>query len=147
MKNRFTVLVVWALLIVSLIGFTAYADTVVASPEEIPAFGTAYNQDGSIRFSGENHVCLDSYEKDGVTYWPEECFELHSVPVKEGDKLVLVSGGYATIESIKEYTDVADWAVEAGIFNADGSPGPNYDDYKDDLGGIPYSTVEYLIGY
>ena len=150
--KKYLIITVWMLLIASMVGFTAYASTVTEPPvEDEQYWHDVVNEFGIVALSAEDHVCRESYEKDGVTYWPAECYLVHAAfdeDLKPGDKLIRDHGGiYGTVVSNVYEIDVAEWAVEAGIFNEDGSAGPNYDAYEETREDVPYATRSIVIRY
>ena len=122
--KKYSIIVIWVLVLFMILGGTAYAESVIPIPMKT-----------------ENHECKMYYNEEGVAVWPEECYGLHSVyELQKGDKVAYKNGGFGTIVGLGAKIAIPEWAVEKGIFNADGSHGPNYEEYKDKLEGIPYST-------
>lgn len=120
--RKYAIIVTWVLILLMLVGGTVYAASVV--PMETP-----------------EHECGMFYNEDGIAVWPEECYGMHSVfELQKGDKVAYTDGGFGTIVGLSYEVDIPDWVIEKGIFNSDGSCGPNYEEYKDELAGIPYST-------
>lgn len=123
--RKYSIIVTWVLVLLMLVGGTVYADSVIPIP-----------------MNTDEHVCGMYYNEEGVAVWPEECYGLHSnYELQKGDKIAYTNGGFGTIVGLGAEIDIPDWAIEKGIFNEDGSRGPNYEEYKDELTKIPFSTA------
>lgn len=147
MKKGFAV-VAWLLVLGLIVGFTFYADAVTAQAKERPVCADVIDQFGNVLWSGKDHVCAECYEKDGVMYYPESCFWVHDIPdLKNGDKLICENGGYATISCVTSSLAIDEEAIELGIYNKDGSKGPNYNDYAHMLEGMAYSSGGCCVSY